>query len=96
MERDVEDGDVRDVWQRPARALDCGQRELVVQRDEVGERRELVIDHDRLPEPLAAVDDAVHDRLDIAQRGRHRRHRLGRTLRAGEATASGPSSRRDD
>jgi len=100
MEGRVEDGHVRDVRQRAARALDLRQRRPVVERREVGESSELaldlVVDHDRLAEPLPAVDDPVRDRLDVAGRGRQRRHGDGRPIRLDQRKLQARRARVDD
>ncbi len=69
MERRVEDRDVRNAVERAPRLADRGERRRVVQRRD---RRELpdrgldlVVDLDRCPEPLAAVDDAVADGVGV-------------------------------
>jgi hypothetical protein len=67
MKRGVEDGDVRNVRKRLARPRERSERGAVVQRRELAQRVDLAldlrVDHDRGRKPLAAVDDAVADRV---------------------------------
>ena len=66
VERGVEHGDVRDVGEGAARDLDPQRVDRVVQRGEQAQRvhlgEHLVVDHGRVREARAAVDDPVGDR----------------------------------
>ena len=86
MKGRVEDGHVRNVRERGTRLLDGCKRRTVVQRRQLGHGGELaldrVVDHDRLAEALAAVDDAVRDGPDPGRHGLQRLDRLGRVVLA--------------
>ena len=68
MEGAVEDGDVGEIGKRLPGLFDRRQGRRVVQRRELDRGFELrldrVVDHDRLAEARAAVDDTVGDRRD--------------------------------
>ncbi len=69
VEGGVEDGDLRRIGQEPLAEGDAGERRCVVERRERLEGCDacphLCVDDDGLPEPIAAVDDAVCDRVDL-------------------------------
>ena len=66
VERGVEDGDLRHVGEPLARHLDALDVGRVVQRRKgfqlLDRRDDVVGDHDRVAEPVAAVDDPMTDR----------------------------------
>ena len=69
MEGGVEDGDLRRIGQEPLAEGDAREGGCVVERRERLEGCDacphVCIDDDGLPEPIAAVDDAVCDRVDL-------------------------------
>ena len=69
MEGGVEDGDVRHVRQCALRVVEPAEGRRVVQRSERNEPLDLPahvgVDHDRVAEARAAVDDAMRDRVDV-------------------------------
>ncbi len=68
VEGRVEDGDVGDAGKRASGLRDCLDRRAVVERCELGERRELalegVVDDHGVAQARAAVDDPVRDGVD--------------------------------
>ena len=70
VERGVEAGDRRDPGQHPADELQCAERLRLVERCKVAERvqspQHAVVDPHRPDELVAAVNDAVADRVDRA------------------------------
>jgi len=65
VEARVEAGDLHEPGSAPAKLVDGRERRRVVQRSQVREAPErlvgLCVDHERLDELLAAVDDAMPD-----------------------------------
>jgi len=84
VEGRVEDGQVREVRKCAPRLVDRCESRAVVKRRELREPLELldhaVVDPRRDPEPPAAVDDAVRDRLDPRRHDSERRDLAGRAV----------------
>ena len=95
MKRGVEARDGRHAGERGAHDVEHRQRGGLVQRRQVGERAQLLldarVDHDRARELGAAVDDAVAGGVDGAEAGERAPHRrrVGATVFRRQVDARG-------
>ena len=74
VKRGVEAAHLRDVGQEPADHLERVKRGRLMERREVGQCVQLSkyrrVDHDRIDQLAATMDDAVADGIDLAARAR--------------------------
>jgi hypothetical protein len=96
----VEDGDVEDVRTQTPRILDRRERWAILERRQLGHRRQLVrdrvIDQRRLAKLRAAVRHAVRDRRDLSRRRFERVERLGGAVGGDERELQARRARVDD